>query len=1159
MPKKTLKNQKQNLLILGPPKSGKSEYILDEAVRLHRERGPEEHIYLLVPDQFTLEYEQLLAKRLGGLLMFVEVGNIRNFARDMLASLGVEPERIGMTGRNIIMESILRENRDSLLFFNRRNFKPSFIGELTRFVDNMDAPIDLSKAGDEAGEILKQKVEDINLIYDIYSKTLKDREFLSNHMLLKMAAERAGDSERVKKSYFLINDYDAFSVSQMEFFDELSRHSLGLQIAINFEDGNPIYRYIDPLVDGIRKLGLKELYFPNDKYPGTLNPDMVKISDSIFNQDSSLLDSCLDRVDAYSAETRYEEVSLVATKIHELLYPEEVSDRAEGSEPSKASEFAAGSEQSEASEFAAGSEPMEPSEIAVFCSNLDVYRGLVEQLFPKYGIPYFVDSKKNFESSPLGVFLDGLIDYFINPGNQDAVIKMLMSGLFPINDSYILKCRVTAREADDYVEESAYFGESTGAAKKYIPFYFAKHALKQTLKNFKLDIEGAKTEDGVLKFELSQFVRALYDFLTREFTVSHINNKFAPSTNTIKDKCISHSWKAQIISGEASYERDYGARIWDSFMRVLEELDSISELMGMQSFKDVKRIFKLSLSMIPINRIPEYKDYIMVIPVDRARNISVRHSFVLGSLRGELPANISSGYLFNMEEQNAINIATNLAFNTRNNTEYSAYTLHLLLTSPTDRFTFTYPKTGGSYSRIISIMEEASNKSDLGFRVKKAEDFVRGIEGGPVQQVMGSAFSLADGFGDLNAKFNIEGFEPYAAIKTDNTEAEPEYDLSLSPTAINSYLECPFKYFVYNMLRPRELVIKGYSASNFGTILHRILEEFIRKEFGEDPKARSKELFEEAKKSSAKEYIKSIRGEIKEKIESIIDGLRLDDFAKYAADFRDEKLMKKQYLEICQTAAEAVMYQFVSGNFYPWQMEATIKQLIEVDGGKKVLFVGKADRIDVSREEDAFNRPDYFRIIDYKTGKDEFSIADVKSGNSLQLPLYAFSLMRSREFKESKCAGMYLFKTRDITDIDDKLKDIEGLEIFETLPLKGISLKGNNVMELQDSSDAKTLPDSVIEGLYTVNDEDLERSQDKAKNLYRWSKDSGGSSDFTAYFFDLMNSTLEYFDKVALNVLGGNFVPSPDSKACKYCKYRAICCLSDMDDDDSDKEDEDNE
>lgn len=155
-------------------------------------------------------------------------------------------------------------------------------------------------------------------------------------------------------------------------------------------------------------------------------------------------------------------------------------------------------------------------------------------------------------------------------------------------------------------------------------------------------------------------------------------------------------------------------------------------------------------------------------------------------------------------------------------------------------------------------------------------------------------------------------------------------EFKLSPTALNSYLECPQRFFYDNILRVPKT--KDFNQG-YGTAVHRALELLFKK-YKRDIEIPSKE-----------EFLNDFREALKEEIFTEPD--------------------KKRALE----QGEEVLGHYYDTNFYSWK-KGGIPISCELDFGKHNVFyndipiTGKIDRLDLI---DSISNK--VRIVDYKTSK----------------------------------------------------------------------------------------------------------------------------------------------------------------------------------------------
>jgi len=206
---------------------------------------------------------------------------------------------------------------------------------------------------------------------------------------------------------------------------------------------------------------------------------------------------------------------------------------------------------------------------------------------------------------------------------------------------------------------------------------------------------------------------------------------------------------------------------------------------------------------------------------------------------------------------------------------------------------------------------------------------------------------------------------------------------ALSPSSIETYANCPFKFFVERVLnlKPPEEITPEIQPKDRGTIVHAILERFYRDHL---------DVF---KKAVINEIILS-------ELDRIIDKIIEDVFEDYAKmiQYSAQGLMPNAK-SVARTMARQVIYlelhiaRAVSDPLYPIECEWVFGKTeddclrLPIDGSPPALIRGRVDRIDASSDRKRF------AVVDYKTGKRVSSVmSKIKKGLHVQLPLYVESV-----------------------------------------------------------------------------------------------------------------------------------------------------------------------
>jgi len=197
---------------------------------------------------------------------------------------------------------------------------------------------------------------------------------------------------------------------------------------------------------------------------------------------------------------------------------------------------------------------------------------------------------------------------------------------------------------------------------------------------------------------------------------------------------------------------------------------------------------------------------------------------------------------------------------------------------------------------------------------------------------------------------------------------------SLNVTYIDSYRDCPRRFFIERVLGLEPQSIKEYKieADVLGKTIHEIMEKIIF------------EPFEDI------DYLKKRAAWI---IEDILKGKNIDDFWKV--------IMTEAFIEILPQIYE-IEKKIRSEGYKPIKTEKDISG----EPIKGIKLKGKIDRIDASEKGIA--------IIDYKTGSRQFSCSGVLNGKmSIQLLLYA-ALLKTKGYCVDR-VGTYSLRDLKIT------------------------------------------------------------------------------------------------------------------------------------------------
>jgi ATP-dependent helicase/nuclease subunit B len=209
-----------------------------------------------------------------------------------------------------------------------------------------------------------------------------------------------------------------------------------------------------------------------------------------------------------------------------------------------------------------------------------------------------------------------------------------------------------------------------------------------------------------------------------------------------------------------------------------------------------------------------------------------------------------------------------------------------------------------------------------------------------------------------------------------------------SASRLETHRACPFYFFVGRVLglEPRQPPTEGLDGRQLGNIYHRILEQLYNAAgLGADD---SSELARTVPWEPAATVLERLQRALPEVAREVLDAApRREQFRETAwwqQTRREIEQNVAQTLEALESLDERFRFHRAEQSF---GIEGQLGPPLEVrdDGGDSFLLRGYIDRVD---RTDAGQ----LRIIDYKTGGPyAYSVAAVREGEKMQLPLYALA------------------------------------------------------------------------------------------------------------------------------------------------------------------------
>lgn len=254
-----------------------------------------------------------------------------------------------------------------------------------------------------------------------------------------------------------------------------------------------------------------------------------------------------------------------------------------------------------------------------------------------------------------------------------------------------------------------------------------------------------------------------------------------------------------------------------------------------------------------------------------------------------------------------------------------------------------------------------------------------------------------------------------------------------------------------------------------------------------------------------------------------------------------EELLLNRLCRAAMPVVRGLCEEFRGSQFVPRFFELKIRRgqeatpepiELKTSDGESVVIGGSIDRVDTFTDGDDV----YVRVVDYKTGKKEFSPSDIDKGQNLQMFLYLKAIVdtKNKKFlrelgvKDGRApipAGVVYVKT-EIGDvrIDTPVREVAERAVAEAQTRNGMILGEDAVLA---ASNTKFLP------IRLKND----------GTPYATSADKVYSREGWAELCDRLESVVE---AIADRMKSGDVSASPlieknRKSPCEYCEFRPIC------------------
>lgn len=1031
--------------IYGESNSGKTNLV-------HQSVASTENSLLIVPEQIALEHEKIMFKQFkvsDGATSFTRL------ARNILLQYGgLNKPFIQNQDKISYMSLAMISLENNLNIYKHSSLAPKLLNCFSELKFNgvtIEELLEYSNLSDN--NRLSNKVNDINLIFSTYDG-LTSHSFLDELDMIDKAIAKITPLDYFKDKNIFIDEFKGFTANELRFIELMliSANSVTVSICYSDSRGNFPFDMTKNTINQVMSIARKhnitvKTPVVQEIADTTILPPLRHLEQNLFSRSPQEYKTPIDCIQIKRCTTEYAEVDFVLNNIIKLIVKHDYSY----------------------------------NDIAIVARNLDVYYPKLKSSFERNNIPFFSDIRQPIDSSPVIKFVYHLIKSIDNNFKTQSIIALLRCGLcsFSNEDIGLL---------DNYA-----FVWSIDKADWLSPF-------TQNPRGFqpKLSAEDIDTLERIESLRLS--------------IVEAISPLKQCTTGVEISACIFNIANNVIIK----QQDPVFISTWNSLMSILNTLaTSISK--NKITLKQFLHIFTEICKDYDLGEIPQSQDCLTIGATNRMRLKDKKVLFVLGVNDNVFPFVNSDTGLFSKRELQQMadhGMASSFSDPVINNIIDERFIAYKTLSSCSERLFIT--------SRMADISGSSLAESFLLNDIEKMFTFI------PINDPIDGCYAkssalskLASNFNDdsqlnnsifsalsdihpfsskLSAMHNAANLSPLAIENHNNTLQLYSDKLSLSPTKIETFSRCQFKYFCEYGLKIKPLKKAELNPLERGNIVHKVLEILGKEQFFTSPF--NENLAKQKIKSILDSYLIEVMGGVQYKSSRFI-------YLYNRTRLTLLKLVKKINLELTDAEFAPIAHELQISN----------SLLFTSDNGYSVFMNGKVDRVDQFTK----NGVQYIRVVDYKTGKKEFKLADIINGLNLQMLIYLNIICNSKA-KPSVPAGILYMPSGELTpDLPREVNDAS--KQLESYVMNGLLLDDDSVLRAMEHD----LAGHFIPITLTKSD--------------KYSSASSKMLVSTKEFGYINQYIDKYITGMAEELFDGKISADPLEGSCDFCDYSSVCYL----------------
>ena len=931
----------------GRARSGKSAEILETIRRL----GDSSKQILIVPEYVTHEAELELCRVCGDTAArHAEVLSFESLAKSVLDIVGGGADvELDKGGKLLTMQRTLQEVGSELSYFRRSFLKSAFLSSLVSLADEfrsyrVTAEM-LEQQAKEAGGETEKKLRDLALIIGVYEGKLANGNMDARDRVTRMA-EKLEESGFMQGKDLFFDGISYFNAQEERAIAVMLRQCRSVTVALLHDEKDPggIFADTAATIGRLQRLAAENgqkvslCHFEGERS----DTPLTFLERNFFGTGGVYEGEVGDAVSVLSAPSVYAEAEAVAAAIRRLTY-----------------------------------EGYRYRDIGVAVRNVGDYQGVLETVFRRYGIPCYMDPESDILDKPLLILVTAVLEAVTGGYEYEDMFRWLKSGFAPLDDeecdlleNYVIRWEIRGniwvRETDWIAHPDGYGAQwSEPAEKRLAEINALRRRIAEPL---------AALAEGMKQANVSaDMVTALYRFLEQLQIPKQLDSRVLQLQR----------------SGDLQGAEEC-SQLWNILVGVM---DQFVEILGDSPMEktEFSRLFRLLLTQYSVGTIPVALDQVKLSSITQNDRKTVKFLFLMGANDGVIPSVQGGGGLLTEEDRERMNAAgIRLAPGADANFVMELQNLYAALAQPTERLVVSYPRGDAAGSELQpafvvtrlkelfpALQQREATVLDTSAAVLPALQAAGSWKGGRLWQY----FEKKAGYDDALRAMERAAVVERGSLSPEAVQMLYGTKIRMSASRMDKLRQCHYAYFMQYGLKAKQRRTASFDAPEIGTFLHYLLENVTKevKDKGGFAAVENRELHRLTRHYTnlyAKEYLDGMK-EKNARFRYLFR--RLSASAEKIVDNLAEEMRVSDFVPL------AFELDFSHGGDIP---------AISIHEGEHTMEVGgKVDRVDGWLHEGKM----YLRVVDYKTGRKAFDLADVRYGLNLQMLLYLFTLQQKGE------------------------------------------------------------------------------------------------------------------------------------------------------------------